>query len=67
MKKLTLFLLTLFWALQTVNAQNKDVKTQVQQPQYVFTIVEVTPMSTQPLFTSVESGLLTILTVYAKR
>ena len=31
MKKLTLFLLTLFWALQTVNAQNKDVKTQVNE------------------------------------
>ena len=31
MKKLTLFLLTLFWALLTVNAQNKDVKTQVNE------------------------------------
>ena len=31
MKKLTVFLLTLFWALQTVNAQNKDVKTQVNE------------------------------------
>ena len=31
MKKLTVFLLTLCWALQTVNAQNKDVKTQVNE------------------------------------